>query len=128
VDPTIGYEERPDHCTKYQNIDTKDMQICVHRTPYSKYTYHLSMQPLESHQDSTVYDSMHPRQPQQLRYQWWRCGVAAKHAESPWENSNLEQPFWTIVVEAGLRMMFLLQTPIINYYTHGLSIYWTRKT
>jgi hypothetical protein len=69
VDLAIGYEERLDHYTKYRNIDTEDMQISVHRTPYSKHTYHSSMRPLKSHQDSMVYDPRHPRQPQQLRYQ-----------------------------------------------------------
>jgi hypothetical protein len=43
VDPAIGYEESPGHCTKYRNIDTEDMQIRVYRTPYSKHTYILSM-------------------------------------------------------------------------------------
>jgi hypothetical protein len=33
-----------------------------------------------------------------------------------------------IVVEARLRMIFLLQTPVVNYYGHGLPIYQTRKT
>jgi hypothetical protein len=101
------------------------MQIRVYQTPYSKRTYHPSMRPLKSHQDSTLYD---PRQPQQLRYQRWHCGVAAKHVESPWENSNSEQLFRTIIVEAELGMIFLLQTPIVNYYSHGLPIYWTHKT
>jgi hypothetical protein len=101
------------------------MQIRVYQTPYLKCTYHPSMRPLKSHQDSMVYD---PRQPQQLRYQWWCCGVAAKHTESPWENSKSEIPFRTIIVEAGLGMIFLLQTPIVNYYSHGLPIYWTHKT
>jgi hypothetical protein len=32
-----------------------------------------------------------------------------------------------MVVEAGLEMIFLLQTPIVNYYGHGLPIYWTHK-
>jgi hypothetical protein len=54
--------------------------------------------------------------------------VAAKHAESPWENSNSKQSFWTIIVEAGLEMIFLLQILIINYSGHGLHIYQTRKT
>jgi nitric oxide reductase large subunit len=63
-----------------------------------------------------------------VRYQQWHCGVAAKDTESPWENGNLEQPFQTIVVEAGLGMIFLLQTPIVNYYSHGLPIYQTHKT
>jgi nitric oxide reductase large subunit len=26
-------------------------------------------------------------------------------------------------VEAGLEIIFLLQTPIVNYYAHGLPIY-----
>jgi hypothetical protein len=64
----------------------------------------------------------------QLRYQRWHCGVAAKHTESPWEKSNFEQPFQMIVVKAGLGMIFLLQTPIVNYYSPGLPIYRTRKT
>jgi hypothetical protein len=128
VDLAIGYEERSSHCTKCRNIDTKDMQIRVYRTPYSKHTYHPSMWPLKSHQDSTVYNPRQPRQPQQLRYQRWHCGVAANHVESPWENSNSEQPFQTIVVEARLRIIFLLQTPIVNYYSHDLPIYRTRKT
>jgi hypothetical protein len=33
-----------------------------------------------------------------------------------------------IVVEAGLGMIFLLQTLIINYYGHGLPIYRTHRT
>jgi hypothetical protein len=60
-----------------------------------------------------VYDPMHPRQPQQLRYQWWHCGVPTKHTKSPWENSNSKQPFQTMFVEAGLEIIFLLQTPIV---------------
>jgi hypothetical protein len=75
-----------------------------------------------------VYDPRHPRQPQQLRYQRWHCGVAAKHAESPWENRNSEQPFWMIVLEGGLGMIILLQTPMVNYYGHSLPIYQTSKT
>jgi hypothetical protein len=128
VDPVIGYEERPDHCIKYQNIDTEDMQIHIHRTSYSKHIYHSSMRPLESHQDSTMYDLRHPRQPQHLRYQRWHCGVAVKHTESTWEDSNSEQPFQTIVVEEGPGIIFLLQIPIVNYYGHGLPKYQTHKT
>jgi hypothetical protein len=41
---------------------------------------------------------------------------------------ELKKPFRVIVIEAGLGMIFLLQTPITNYYGHGLPIYLTRKT
>jgi hypothetical protein len=75
-----------------------------------------------------MYDLSHPWQSQQVRYQWWHCGVAAKHAESPWENMNSKKPFQMIVVEVGVRMIFLLQTPIVNYYGHDLPIYQTHKT
>jgi hypothetical protein len=75
-----------------------------------------------------VFDPRDPRQPQQLRYQWWSCGVAAKHVESPWENKNSEQPFQTIVLEAKLGMVILLQTKMVNYYGHSLPIYQTSKT
>jgi hypothetical protein len=54
--------------------------------------------------------------------------VVVKHVESPWENRNSKQPFWTIVLEAGLRMIILLQTPMVNSYGHSLPIYWTSKT
>jgi hypothetical protein len=33
-----------------------------------------------------------------------------------------------MVVEAGLEMFFLLRTPIVTFYGHGLHIYWTCKT
>jgi hypothetical protein len=32
-----------------------------------------------------------------------------------------------MVVEAGLEIIFLLQTPIVTFYGHGLHIYWTCK-
>jgi hypothetical protein len=54
--------------------------------------------------------------------------VVVKHVESPWENRNSKQPFWTIVLEAGLRMIILLQTPMVNSYGHSLPIYLTSKT
>jgi hypothetical protein len=80
------------------------------------------MRPLESHQDSMVYDLRHQRQLQRLRYQLWSSGAPAKNTESPWESSISKQPFQTMVVEAGIELIFLVQTPIINCYGHGLHI------
>jgi hypothetical protein len=71
MDLASVYEEIPGHCTKYQNIDTKNLQSRAHPTPTLKHTYHPSMRALKSHQDSMVYDPRYQRQPQQLRYQWW---------------------------------------------------------
>jgi hypothetical protein len=93
VDPATLYEESQGHCIKYQNIDIENMQSCVHWTPSLKHTYHPSMQPLESHQVSMVYNLRHLRQPQQLRYQQWHFGVPTKHAKSPWENNTSKKPF-----------------------------------
>jgi hypothetical protein len=87
VDPTLLYEKSSGHCTKYRNIDTKNLQSRVHRTPTLKHTYHPSVQALKSLQDSMVYDPRHQQQPQQLRYQRWCSRTPAEHAESPWESS-----------------------------------------
>jgi hypothetical protein len=32
-----------------------------------------------------------------------------------------------MVVETGLKMIFLLRTRIVTFYGHGLHIYWTLK-
>jgi hypothetical protein len=39
MDTTLVYEETLGHCTKYQNIDTENLQSHVHRTPTLKHTY-----------------------------------------------------------------------------------------
>jgi hypothetical protein len=127
VDPASVYEESPYHCTKYRNIDTKNLQSCVHRTPTLKHTYHPSMRALESLQDSMVCDPRHQWQPQQIRYQRWCSGAPAEHAESPWESSTSKQPLQTIVVEVGIELIFLVRTPIENCYDHGRHIYRTPK-
>jgi hypothetical protein len=90
------------------HIGTENLQSRVHRTPTSKHTYHPSMQALESHQDSMVYDPRHKRQPQQLRYQWSSSRTFAEHVESPWESSTSKQPLQMIVVEAGIELFFLV--------------------
>jgi hypothetical protein len=98
-----------------------------------------SMRPPKSHLARTVYNPMHPRQPQQLGYQWLRSGVPAKHDESPCESSTSKQPFQMMVDEVVLHTSFLLwtpsgnwpdtsfllPTPATNYFGHGLPIYWS---
>jgi hypothetical protein len=113
--------------TKYQNIDTENLQSRVHRTQTLKHTYHPSMRALESLQDSMVYDPWHQRQPQQLRYQWWCSEAHAEHAESPWESSTSKQPLQTIVIEVGIELIILVRTPIENCYGHDRHIYRTPK-
>jgi hypothetical protein len=85
------------------------------------------MRTLKSLHDTMVYDLRHQRQPQQLRYQWWCSGAPAEHAESPWESSTSKQQLQTIVVEAGIELIFLIRILIEICYGHGCHIYRTPK-
>jgi hypothetical protein len=55
-----------------------------------------------------VYNLRHQWHPQQLRYQWWCFGAPAEDVESPWESNTSKQPLQTVVVEAGIELIFLV--------------------
>jgi hypothetical protein len=74
-----------------------------------------------------LYDPRHQWQPQQLRYQQWCSGAPAEHTEFLWESNTLKQPLSTIIVEAGIELIFLVRTPIKNCYGHNRHIYQTPK-